>query len=84
MVIMSDMESFSLKFGCIFLAFFSLSMVIAYVKETSKIPDVVYRDAEPIVESDTVFVKDTIYIVQQSVQDVEPKYVSDDTERVDR
>ena len=61
MVIMSDIENFCLKMACAVLGMLGIGLLFAYLHASSKGPEVIYREPETIVQTDTVFVHDTIY-----------------------
>lgn len=67
MVIMSDIQSFGLKFGCLALGLFSILMIVLYVALSSAGPKIVYAEPEVVVETDTVVVHDTVYMVKTEV-----------------
>ena len=67
MVIMSDIQSFGLKFGCFILGLFSILMVIMYTILSSAGPKIVYTEPEVIVQTDTVTVHDTVYVVEHQI-----------------
>lgn len=61
MVIMSDVENFCLKMACVILGMFGIGLLLAYLRVSSKGPEVIYREPEVIVQTDTLVVHDTVY-----------------------
>lgn len=82
MVIMSDMENFSLKAGCIILFILFVAMLAMYLNVRNSEPETIVVEPCTEVVCDTVYIRDTIYQWKsQVIKNDETSNAVSDTER---